>query len=543
MGDSMTHRSLLFPVLMMLAGCGGPGGGVSDSGADTDTGTGADADTDADTDTDTNTDTETGSDTDTSGDTDTNPDLGGHLIWAKKAGGTESDSASGLATMADGASFVTGKFGDNIAFGVGEANQTEFEFSSINSHMYVARYDPDGLFDWARVTQEPWSSQYSSGAAALPDGSAIAVGNFSGSVTFGAGESNETTLTSVADTDILIVKYNPDGTLAWARSAGGESVDTCSDISSLSDGSFYVTGYFCHDIFFDLGEPNEVGLEANGYQEIYLARYDADGNVEWATSAVAGPSGAMNLGCSVAAVEADGSVIVTGRFEHGITFGPGEANETEIMTTGFDDIFVARYNADGTLAWATNAGGTLDDIGTEVAVLPDGSSLLTGNFALSAVFGAGEPNETTLDSAGETDMFVARYAPDGTLVWAKRGGSVERDGGTGIAVLPSGVVLASGWFDETATYGQGEANETGLISRGSTDVMIAKYAADGSLVWAKSAGSLSTDYSHEVSLLADGTGIMTGKFKSTALFGQGEENQTYLHFSGEYDIFLAKFEP
>ncbi|MCX6410275.1 MAG: fibronectin type III domain-containing protein, partial [Actinobacteria bacterium] len=84
-------------------------------------------------------------------------------------------------------------------------------------------------------------------------------------------------------------------------------------------------------------------------------------------------------------------------------------------SVGNDDVFTAEMSADGTWAWATQAGGTGYDGGMGVSALPDGSSIVTGVFSDTATFGS-----TTLTSAGGTcpswpssvpctDVFTARY--------------------------------------------------------------------------------------------------------------------------------------
>ncbi len=89
-------------------------------------------------------------------------------------------------------------------------------------------------------------------------------------------------------------------------------------------------------------------------------------------------------------------------------FGAGELNETTLTGVRFRDLFVAHYNPDGSLAWATSAGVTSPMDAIAVAAYPDGSSVVTGTFTSLATFGAGEANETTLTSASR-DIFVARY--------------------------------------------------------------------------------------------------------------------------------------
>jgi hypothetical protein len=105
---------------------------------------------------------------------------------------------------------------------------------------------------------------------------------------------------------------------------------------------------------------------------------------------------------------------VTGLFIGTVTFGSGEPNETQLVSAsaGFGDIFVTRYNGNGTLAWAKRAGSTSADHGFGVAVDGLGNSYVTGTFADTAIFGSGEPSQTQLTSAGTNDIFVAKFDGD-----------------------------------------------------------------------------------------------------------------------------------
>ena len=99
----------------------------------------------------------------------------------------------------------------------------------------------------------------------------------------------------------------------------------------------------------------------------------------------------------------DGSSIVTGYFAGSATFG-----STTLTSTGDQDVFVAKLNADGSYAWATKAGGISEDNGIGISSLSDGSSIVTGYFAGSATFGS-----TTLTSSGDDDIFIAKLNADG----------------------------------------------------------------------------------------------------------------------------------
>ena len=96
----------------------------------------------------------------------------------------------------------------------------------------------------------------------------------------------------------------------------------------------------------------------------------------------------------------------------------------------------------------------------------------------SATFGPSEANETTLASAGDSDgdVFIARYASNGTLSWAKRARGTDFDEGRAVTTLSDDSIVLSGTFMDEATFGSGEANETGLVSAGGGgDIFIARY--------------------------------------------------------------------
>jgi hypothetical protein len=99
---------------------------------------------------------------------------------------------------------------------------------------------------------------------------------------------------------------------------------------------------------------------------------------------------------------------VTGRFQGTATFGEGEPNETTLISAPGSDIFVAKYDRDGALLWATRVGGSFA-FRLGIATTERGDSYVTGLFGGTATFGQGEPNETALTSAGGNDIFVAKY--------------------------------------------------------------------------------------------------------------------------------------
>jgi len=400
-----------------------------------------------------------------------------------------------------------------------------------------------------------WAKQ--AGGTQNEEGNAIAVdtsgnsyvtGFFTGTATFGTGEVNETTLISAGtfppDTaDIFVAKYGNNGQLVWAKRAGGGNFEQAHGITVDAAGNSYLTGRFTDTATFGPGETNETNLISAGNEDIFVAKYDSDGQLIWAKRA-GGSGSEPEIGFGIA-VDTAGNSYVTGEFSGAATFGPGEVNETILIEAGGPssnsvDVFVAKYDSDSQLVWAKKAGDLGPHRGRSIAVNASGNSYVTGYFSGTATFGAGEANETTLTSdAGE--IFVAKYDANGLLVWAKQSHSNGVEGNS-IAVDAAGNSYVTGRFQFTATFGPGETNET-ILTSNLVDIFVAKYDADGLLVWAKQSRSNGSEGS-SIAVDAAGNSYVTGFFSGIATFGAGEANETILTPRGgefDADIFVAMY--
>jgi uncharacterized delta-60 repeat protein len=381
----------------------------------------------------------------------------------------------------------------------------------------------------------------SGGVSKLSDGSVLVTGSFEGTTILGQGEPNATTLTSAGSRDIFVAKYNPNGALVWAKRAGGTSEDYGGNyIIGYSDGTSIVTGSFTNTAVFGEGETNATTLVSAGSRDIFVAKYNPNGDLVWAKRA--GSTGGAEYGFGLA-VNTDGSVLVTGYFEGSATFGQGETNVTTLVSGGGTDAFIAKYNANGTLAWAKRIGGNSSEWGYGISNNIDGTFVITGVFLSgSVIFGQGEVNETTLSLAGGYDMYIAKYSAEGDLLWAKSAGGTGFDWGRDIVMHSDGSSTVKGFFSSTAIFGQGETNQTSLVSAGgSSDLFIAKYNSNGTLAWARRAGGTGGDTGRGIAKNSDGSVVVVGDFTGTAIFGQGETNETSLISAGDTDIFIAKY--
>ncbi|NOZ60963.1 MAG: T9SS type A sorting domain-containing protein [Calditrichaeota bacterium] len=337
----------------------------------------------------------------------------------------------------------------------------------------------------------------------------------------------------------LVLGQSPN--VRWVNGIYTNDLDPRNDITFDPSGNIIISGCYQGTAVFDLGGPNETSLTCLGHKDMYLAKYDADGALMWATKA-GGSGWAWCWGFNVT-TDLEGNIIVTGRYDGLIIFGAGETNETVLTPISGWELYVAKYDPDGNLLWAKSAPGVCNDIGLSGTTDADGNVIVTGSIECSATFGSGSPNQTTISSAGLSDFILAKYDADGNFLWVKRAGSSSWEQGVGIEADDSNNYYVAAYFEGTVVFGAGEPNETTLSSHGGADVVIAKFDESGNLIWAKSGGGSGTDLSEAIAIDASGNSYLTGLFYNTVIFGVGEANETELTSFGDEDIFIAKYNP
>ena len=317
----------------------------------------------------------------------------GRLAWARSFGGKGRDWGKGVDVFDDRSFVLVGRFEDYVAFepgGIGE----NLLVSAGKRDAFVARFAADGRLLWARRLGGT-GLDHAEDVAALPDGSCFVSGSFQKRASFGPDVAP--VLESAGDEDAFVLKIGPDGALLWARSAGGRKEDNARGVAAFADGSCVVTGRFGDVAAFGRGTANEVHLADAGKRDIFVARYDAAGQLGWARRAGGSES---DYGRAVTP-GADGSCTVTGYFRGAALFGPGEPGETLLSSSGGLDLFVARWDGAGTLLWARGAGGLGPERGYGIASLPDGATIVAGGKQLD-------------DHADEDDLLVVRYDARGS---------------------------------------------------------------------------------------------------------------------------------
>jgi hypothetical protein len=429
-------------------------------------------------------------------------------IWSVRMGGGEAESGRAIAVDPKGNVYVSGIFRDTVDFGDGKP------IAANGVDGFVARLGPDGKLAWVRRMGGE-GDDIADTVAVDPKGNVIVAGAFSSELELGDGK-----LTSKGSDDMFVAALDPNGRRLWAKRFGGPDSDGVDGIAVDAGGNIAVIGSYRSE----MEVPKKV-LVSEGDVEIALLLLGPDGEVKWSYSwGAIGPDEGRSV-----AFDKDGNLFVLVEFSRTVDFGGGA-----LKSAGNRDLGLIKLDPSGKHIWSRRFGSQLDELGIWIATDPSGSVVMTGSFDDVLDLGDGAPMKT----AGLSDVFVARFGPDGKTLWAQRLGDKHEDIGAAVGTDAYGNVYAAGWF-----WNQIEVGGATLKSNGKKDMFLVAWTPGGAPLWSKTFGAAEDDYARAVAV--DGGAVYAaGTFHvSLNLGGTDLKAQVAPDAKIPYgDVFVAKWE-
>ncbi|HSD13510.1 MAG TPA: T9SS type A sorting domain-containing protein [Flavobacterium sp.] len=434
-----------------------------------------------------------------------------------------------IALDSSGNVYVAGSFSGTADFdpSVAIANLTSVGGSDI----FMAKYDSNGNYLWAKRLGDVADEDYATCIAVSNNGEIYVSGHFQGTVDFDPSVATANLVcTGYLYSDMFIAKYDNNGNYIWAKAIGGDNGwEYTHSLAVKSNGELCITGRFNGIADFDPSAAT-VNLTNTGNDDIFIAKYDTNGNYLWAKSMQASESYSL-------ALNSIGEIYITGNFINTVDFDPSAAT-ANLTAAGNNDIFFAKYDNNGNYLWAKAIGGTSSDVGLFLVLNSSNEIYITGYFRDSVDF---DPSAaaTTLTSLGNGDVFLAKYDSSGNYLWAKGMGGVGSDVGLLLVLNSNGEPYVSGFFNGTVDMDPSSA-AVNLTSAGGRDIFVAKYDVNGNYLWAKAMGGMSNDEPMLLALNNVGELYMTGYFQNTADFESASDCGSLTSLNGA-DFFLAKY--
>ncbi|HZO14170.1 MAG TPA: hypothetical protein VFB62_12950 [Polyangiaceae bacterium] len=364
-----------------------------------------------------------------------------------------------------------------------------------------------------RYGEHLWSKKFPTAwlgdVAVDGQGNIVAVGNFTGTVSFGGPP-----MTAI-DYDVFVAKFDVDGRHLWSKRFGDVGGQGATAVAVNANGDICLGGDFAGVINF--GGSTLSNADVAG--DIFVAKLSGTGTHSWSKSfAVSGNTGSDEGEVSDIIIDQSGNVIFTGKVDSNVNFGGGT------LAGASGDPYLVKLSSAGTHTWSKVFPGSGGDA---VGALPGGDVIWAGTFPGTTNLGG-----AVLTAGGTSDIFLARFSATGAHVWSTRFGQAMADARS-IDVDDAGRILLGGGFITSIDFGGGP-----LMAAGLSDGFVALFSGTGEHQWSKRVGSAPSDRVWQVAFDAYGNAVVSGETWGSVDLGAGA-----LVSAGTADVFVGKLDP
>lgn len=326
----------------------------------------------------------------------------GEVQWAQQLSGAGTSLVRSIAQLSDGRVAIAGWAMGSVIFDAGGLAEQVLPEDGTTQHAFVAWFTADGVFEQAaHITGDPnvhmkiaagdngttllvmgnrsagGRVEVNSESTAVTDtsgiflcrfatngavtdltmvaegnmielhgmardasGSLYLTGTFHTSALFAPGRSSET-LVETPNWGMFVVHLDSNLDVSWLRSFSethSKSFAVAAD--PASPGGVIVGGFVSGETVFGEGEAGATTLLPIGSRGLFVARYEADGNVNWVRSV--STWGSYNITYALA-LRSDGAVVAAGQIGSSTIFGEGQDNESSLEVEHTSQGFLAVF--------------------------------------------------------------------------------------------------------------------------------------------------------------------------------------------------------
>ena len=324
----------------------------------------------------------------------------GAVSWIQRLGGDKSDMPTGMflyPPAKPSALYLTGRHGATMTCGSSSVTTKK------SWEMFVAVLSLDGKVCKLFTNSSTTASGLPRHIGVDSSGNIYLTGTFSKTIQFGKLAKLESKpyslITKSSSQDVFWLKMTSSGAFLESFAISSSGHDSVGGMGTSSSGNTYITGHLRRKMTFEDNstKAKKTLTPVSKWEDIYVAKIDAAGDVVWAVSA----GGSYAEASSDLYLDDKENSYVVGKFKDKATFGTLNlvASKVTGATVGSIDIFAAMLDSTGVFKLAKAAGGPGSDYGGGVARDPSGNIFVTGKFEGQATFG-GKP----LTSRGDYDI-------------------------------------------------------------------------------------------------------------------------------------------
>jgi len=330
--------------------------------------------------------------------------------------------------------------------------------------------------------------------------------------------------------DAFLAKFNNKGLLLWSTYFGGDQ--GTQGFGLATDGAAFVYLSGTTSSKYNIATSGAYQTSNVGGLDAFISKFNGLGILQWSTY-----YGGASVFISGITSDFAGNITITGSTTSPSGIATKGAYQTSL--SGSLDAFLARFNKDGQLQWASYFGGPGQNWGEAVTYDNSGNIYISGYTYSSSGIATNGAYQTFLE--GAEDAFLAKFSDNGAIQWATYYGS-GRTEGYGVTSDSKGFVYITGATSSDSNIATSGAFQTSF--GGFEDVFLAKFNSNGVRQWATYFGGDGDDEASSIVADAIGNVYFTGYTSSEkGIATNGAYQTAYSNSSSPspYNVFLAQF--
>jgi hypothetical protein len=268
--------------------------------------------------------------------------------------------------------------------------------------------------------------------------------------------------------DAFITKFDKNGAIIWGTYYGGTGDEKPYDIKIDKQGNIVLCGFTTSTSGIASTGGNQTSN--GGGQDGFICKFNPGGGLLWATYYGYSGDDAINA----IAIDASGDYIFSGISKSSNSFS--YPNIHQANNAGAQDAMVIKMTSDGLIKWASFFGGSLDEVGTGIAVDQNKNIYLAGtSYSTSGVATTGAYQ--TIQS-GSSDIYIAKFDTNGTRLFSTYIGGPSFDNLSDLGIDKNDNIIFAGQTGSSSGLVTPGAYQT-TYAGGSYDVILGKMSANG----------------------------------------------------------------
>lgn len=377
--------------------------------------------------------------------------------WLLNFGSFAKDQVTAITEDQSGDIIAAGIIKDTVTFSWGGISYVLFP---SRGDCFITKQSTNGQLIWLRHIGGNGSIYVRDIATDAKDNFYI-TGSFLDTADFDATSNNVDLISTNAQGDIFVAKYDNWGNFIWAKGIGGSGIDYASSIVVDQDSNVFVAGSFEGVVDFDPGTTTHQ-ISGNSVQDAFILKLDYAGNFKTVYSC-----GDVGVDfCADLKIDNQGNLLVSGSFEFQVDFNATNSNDT-LTSSGSSDAFVLKLDSNLSFIWVKKVGGTMLDAILALDVDDVGNIYLAGAFEGSCDFDPGTGVSQLV--AVNMDGFVLKLNSLGNYMWVNQTGGSGDDQILDIAIDHQYKVYVTGYFSDTVDFDPDTLSSLNLVAQGNYD--------------------------------------------------------------------------